>query len=121
MPRKIPRRTSKATVTAKVEVREKGTKKLLAQRITHNAHNMPVEPGEASVSAGHDLKMWFSDRDAGMTVGSFCSITLSCKQTYADLALANEEASRLAYGFAKANSERVQKDINAFIEEGNTK
>jgi hypothetical protein len=75
---------------------------------------VPIAPGEESVSVGYDVKYWASDQSHGMTIGASAHVKLSCGP--GDLDAANDTASELAWEYMNRNAKRAQNEINNFVD-----
>lgn len=106
------RRKSKAVVNTSIAVKSKKTN--IRNDLDTFVEDVLVSPGDAQVTVTHGKKYWSSTRADGMSVESTCTVKLSCAQNVDALAVANDQASELAYVYMKKNYKRVLADIDAF-------
>lgn len=79
-----------------------------------------VPPGESAVAATRGFKHWFSTRDAGITVESTMTVTLSCQQDMDSVMNAGEAAGHLAEKLAIHGCEDMDLYIKKFMDEAAT-
>ncbi|MCK4306545.1 MAG: hypothetical protein KAY24_20045 [Candidatus Eisenbacteria sp.] len=76
-----------------------------------------IEPGEARVSVGHDLKLWASEDTGGLTAGCAVNVEISCMQGFEAMSLANDVVSDLAIMFLERNLHRAREMVKRFKDE----
>ena len=68
---------------------------------------LPMGDGKASIGTTRGLKTWFSTREAGMTVESTVTVTLTCGQSEEEIREAANAAGKLAESLALEGSEEM--------------
>jgi len=78
---------------------------------------MSFDPGDekAKVSATRGFKTWFSTREAGLTVESTVTVTVSCGQDHESIEVAADECGQAAEQLAKKGAE----DMGLYLDEFN--
>ena len=76
-----------------------------------------VPPGESTVAATRGFKHWFSTRDAGMTVESTTSVTISCERDLDSIMNAGWAAGQMAERLAKDGCNDMDLYIEKFMRE----
>ena len=114
---KPPRRRVKATAKQTARVLDKRERELRRVDKT-TVHDLLVPHGTGVCSIGHSGKWGASDKASWMTVESSCYVSLPCHASAAGIEEASDAASRLAYQLLHKNAERVQADLDEYLEGG---
>jgi len=107
-------RLGKAQVTHATVIREGGKGLVVSNKSATEPLDIPVPPGDESVSVGYDLKYWGSDQNCGMTIGTSSIVKLSCGP--GDLDRANDVAAELAHKYMSKNAEKARRELDEFLD-----
>lgn len=111
------RRKVKATAKQTARVLDKRDREVLRTDRT-TVHDLLVPHGTGVCSIGHSAKWGASDKASWMTVESSCYVSLPCHASVTGIEEANDAASKLAYRLLHKNAEKVQADLDEYLEGG---